>query len=229
MTTWFNEVPRTEREDGTYQYRLPPEVDPRKHFEDALIAAMFISGDFYMDTRVEAAFRSGLFATERDLSLRIDFPDVLDYQSMIFNQQYQDALATYMRNTQNNMEAIATRISTKLSNDILLAIQRGEDPEAIEEIIASAMASFEAQMTRETIIAINQGNGEGRMIGAVIAAGIVGATALVEHRSALLPTTRPHHAARHRKIYTVQQQRNWWATGANRINCYCSVRPILKK
>ncbi|AZU97880.1 hypothetical protein [Vibrio phage LP.1] len=47
------------------------------------------------------------------------------------------------------------------------------------------------------------------------------------HRSALSPTTRPPHAARHGNIYTVQQQKDWWATGANAINCLCSTLDVL--
>ena len=229
MMTWFRDAPTTRNDDRRYYYYLPPEEDQRARFEELLIGAMFITGNFFLADNIEGAFRSGVFATERDLALRNDIPSQIDYYSVLFSREYEETLARYTKIAEDNVRAIATRISTKMANDILLAMQRGEDPEAIEEMILAALASFEAQVTREVIIAINQGNGEGRMIAAAVVAGAVGATALVEHRSALLPTTRPHHAARHRKIYTVDQQRQWWATGANRINCYCSVKPILKK
>lgn len=51
-----------------------------------------------------------------------------------------------------------------------------------------------------------------------------GQSLAVFHISALLATTRPHHAERHGKTYTPEQQKRWWDTGANRINCHCSVR-----
>lgn len=47
------------------------------------------------------------------------------------------------------------------------------------------------------------------------------------HLSALSATTRASHAARHAHIYTTEQVRAWWATGANAINCKCSTTSVL--
>lgn len=47
------------------------------------------------------------------------------------------------------------------------------------------------------------------------------------HRSALSPTTRPHHKARHGNIYTVQQQKDWWSVNGNKISCLCSTLDVL--
>lgn len=47
------------------------------------------------------------------------------------------------------------------------------------------------------------------------------------HRSALAPTTRRLHAQRHGKVFTMQQQRDWWAVDGNSINCLCSTLDVL--
>lgn len=47
------------------------------------------------------------------------------------------------------------------------------------------------------------------------------------HRSALADTSRPLHMARHGTIHTNRQQRDWWATGSNSINCICSTLDVL--
>ena len=47
------------------------------------------------------------------------------------------------------------------------------------------------------------------------------------HRSALSPTTRKTHGARHSLIFTTRQQKDWWATGSNSINCLCSTLDVL--
>lgn len=47
------------------------------------------------------------------------------------------------------------------------------------------------------------------------------------HLSALSATTRATHAARHAKIYTTEQVREWWAQGAEAINCKCSTTSML--
>lgn len=47
------------------------------------------------------------------------------------------------------------------------------------------------------------------------------------HLSALSPTTRATHAARHGKLFTVNQCRDWWSQGANAIFCKCSTTSVM--
>lgn len=47
------------------------------------------------------------------------------------------------------------------------------------------------------------------------------------HISALSPTTRATHAARHAHLYTTEEQREWWSVNANSINCKCSTISVL--
>lgn len=47
------------------------------------------------------------------------------------------------------------------------------------------------------------------------------------HLSALSPTTRVTHAQRHGKLFTTDQQREWWSIDANAINCRCSTVSVM--
>ena len=47
------------------------------------------------------------------------------------------------------------------------------------------------------------------------------------HVSALVDSTRPNHAARHGKIYTLEDQRTWWSEGSNLISCLCSTVEVV--
>jgi SPP1 gp7 family putative phage head morphogenesis protein len=47
------------------------------------------------------------------------------------------------------------------------------------------------------------------------------------HFSALSPTTRISHSARHGKVYTAQEVAEWYSQDANSINCKCSQQPVL--
>lgn len=47
------------------------------------------------------------------------------------------------------------------------------------------------------------------------------------HVSALTDTTRTSHAERHGTIHTSIEQRKWWDSGSQRLNCYCSVIDVL--
>lgn len=45
--------------------------------------------------------------------------------------------------------------------------------------------------------------------------------------SALKPTTRSWHAARHGRTYTTEEVQAFYAINGNRYNCYCSQIPVL--
>lgn len=47
------------------------------------------------------------------------------------------------------------------------------------------------------------------------------------HISALSPTTRRTHAARHAHLYTNEEVREWYSRDANGINCKCSQQSVL--
>lgn len=47
------------------------------------------------------------------------------------------------------------------------------------------------------------------------------------HLSALSPTTRATHAARHGNLYTTDQVRDWYSRDGNSINCKCSQTFVL--
>lgn len=47
------------------------------------------------------------------------------------------------------------------------------------------------------------------------------------HLSALSPSTRPTHAARHAHLYTRDQVRDWYSVDGNAINCKCGQTEVL--
>jgi len=47
------------------------------------------------------------------------------------------------------------------------------------------------------------------------------------HISALSPTTRATHAARHGRLYTIEEVREWWSKDGNSVNCKCSTTSVM--
>ncbi|MCR3865547.1 phage head morphogenesis protein, partial [Pseudomonas aeruginosa] len=47
------------------------------------------------------------------------------------------------------------------------------------------------------------------------------------HMSALSPSTRATHAARHARLYTSDEVRDWYSRDGNSINCKCSQVEVL--
>jgi len=50
---------------------------------------------------------------------------------------------------------------------------------------------------------------------------------MLMHISALTPTTRRTHAARHGLTYTSDEQSTWWSEDGNSVNCQCSITSVL--
>lgn len=215
-----------------YRYTMPSATNTESAFKEVLTASLFINGGFFLDPNIEAAFRSGVFATERDLSRTPEIrnaPISFQYDSVFLAREYQEKLLAYQESAKSRIISISEETASSIASNALLMMANGDDPSNIEAMIIAALLAMQKKMERVIITTVNQSNSQGRMIAAIAVGSALGLEPLVEHRSALLPTTRATHAARHRKIYTVKQQNDWWATGANRINCYCSVRPVLKK
>jgi SPP1 gp7 family putative phage head morphogenesis protein len=106
-----------------------------------------------------------------------------------------------------------------------LAVGRGAREIARRLTAATGISSRKAETIARTEVpgALRAG----RLEEAQQATGDLGIQSREMHFSALSPTTRPSHRARHGKLYTVQQQREWWAVVPNMINCKCSTVTVL--
>ena len=93
----------------------------------------------------------------------------------------------------------------------------------IQERLDGSRSSAERTANTE----VNKAYNDARLNATEVAARQTGLRAGVLHLSALIPTTREGHAARHGNAYTVAQQRQWWDSGSNRIRCHCSTRSVL--
>lgn len=123
----------------------------------------------------------------------------------------------------------------KLGNDttdrVMLEINAGIDghqtPTEIAKNIEKRFDVSRSDAKRIAETEVNKAYNNARLDATDIAAKQTGLRSGVIHLSALVLTTRSEHAARHGNAYTVAQQRQWWDSGSNRINCKCSTRSVL--
>jgi hypothetical protein len=120
-------------------------------------------------------------------------------------------------------------LSSTTSQQVYDVINRGMDAglskTAINRQITERFQVSKSSSKRIVTTEVNKAYNNARMntIDAYIA---FGAPLAVQHISALIPTTRNHHASRHGLAFTPQAQLAWWETGRNRINCHCSTKAI---
>lgn len=125
------------------------------------------------------------------------------------------------------VKGLASATAADVMRTVERGIAAGSSPAQIAQAIGERFEVAEFKAKRIAVTEVNRANNDGHMAATQAAADSSGMDAAVVHISALLPTTRPHHAARHGNVYSVEDQNAWWDEGANRINCHCSVRSAL--
>ena len=130
----------------------------------------------------------------------------------------------------SNFEVIKTlsdRTADQVNQMINLGIQAGNTPTQISEMITQRFDVARSSADRIANTEVNKAYNDARLNAVDVAAEQTGLRAGVIHLSALLPTTRQTHGDRHGNAYTTAQQRQWWNSDANRINCHCSTTTVL--
>lgn len=151
----------------------------------------------------------------------------LDVGQVLQSLEYQTALNNvYVRNF-SNIKTLTDRTADQVVGVINRGMEAGLTPTEIGQQISDRFDVSRSSAQRTAVTEVNKAYTDARMDAGDVAAAQTGLRAAVLHISALLPTTRKHHADRHGNSYTTAQQRKWWSEGVNRINCHCSVRSVL--
>lgn len=151
----------------------------------------------------------------------------LEVGAVLRSPEYVQALdRIYVRNF-GDVKTLSDKAAAEAVGVINRGIAAKQPPSKITEDIAGRFDVTRSAAKRLVDTNVNQAYNDARLDASDIAAEQTGMRAGVLHLSALIPTTRGGHAARHGNAYTTAQQRQWWDEGANRINCKCSTRTVL--
>lgn len=253
----FRAIPRTRRQETVlpnaevvpvYDYQITAaelegvEREIRAAIDEELLETQFARtppGWWWWQDEVELPYRQGTaeeivefnaLLTAAVIALRARrgvATQRLEIGQVLQSSEYQDALNTvYVRNF-GDITTLSNRTADQVTGVINRGIDAGSTPTEIAGQIAERFDVSRSSAKRIADTEINKAYNDGRLDAAEIAAKQTGLRAGVLHISALLPTTRSEHAARHGNGYTVAQQRQWWDTGSNRIHCHCSTRSVL--
>ena len=195
--------------------------------------------DWYYRPHVETAFRSGALEENRDFNtlvvgavaagVLVDglSPQPVPPERLLFSQSYRSALGKTIGQNATTIKGLSQTTSQQVYRVINNGVTSGKSPADIAKEINKRFDVAKSNAKRIANTEVNKAYNDARIEAGKVMAQETGLRSGVLHISALLPTTRPHHAARHGLAFTPEQQQAWWAEGVNRINCYCSVRPVL--
>lgn len=147
--------------------------------------------------------------------------------SLLESAPYQNRIGLIRAREFELMKGLSSDVKQGLSQQLTAGMAQGIGPKQIAANIAAQTGIEERRAERIARTEINQALRTARMDETQDAASRLGVMVKVMHLSALSPTTRATHAARSGQLFTVQEERDWFAEGANAINCKCSTSEVL--
>lgn len=193
-------------------------------------------GWFWFDD-IEQAWRSGfaeetvefnrLIAKAQALGLVEVQLQPIEPEVILATRTYRDALSAVTVQNYGTIKSLGNTTADRVIQVINEGVRSGKPRSEIISDITDRFGVSKSSAKRIADTEINRAYNDARIDAATQIGRRSGLTPAVKHISALLPTTREHHAARHGKIYTPAEQIQWWNEGSNRINCHCSTRTVL--
>ncbi len=151
----------------------------------------------------------------------------LEIGQVLQSSEYLEALDKVFVRNFGTIKTLSDRTADQVIQQINQGISAGTTPTEIRESITKRFDVSRSNAKRIADTEVNRAYNDAKLNATEIAAKQTGLRAGVIHLSALLPTTREEHGDRHGDAFTVAQERLWWDSGTNRINCHCSTQSVL--
>lgn len=148
-------------------------------------------------------------------------------QQLLSSPAYQNQIASAYISTYSDWKGISDAARADLANVIADAVGRGINPRETASIVSKRL---DVSMSRAKAIAQTEQVGALRQAQrneVDWAKERLGLNTAILWISALKPTTRATHGARHGKTYTTDEVAEFYSKDGNSYNCYCANIPCL--
>ena len=244
----FSRIPRERRTVAPianttvydYDVQQPLDAEIRSIIDNALQTSTDQPPvDWWYSQEVELPYRQGTIEATQEFNQGLEAAIIaglllaspatrsIEPDSVIAGRVYRQRLRSVIIDNYNSIKGLSTETATQLINRINSGIRAGKTPTDIKADITGRFDVADSKAKRIVVTEVNTAYNNARMNVTKDLSQVTGVKTAVRHISALLPTTREWHAARHRKIYTVEDQRQWWDSDSNRINCHCVANPVF--
>jgi len=177
---------------------------------------------------VDAEYERGTHQAFTNLSVQSPiYEQQTTLQQLLSSAAYQNQVAAAYVSTYSDWLLESDRARGDLANVISDAIGRGINPKETARIISKrldvSMARAKNMAQTEQVGALRKAQWQETDW----ARERLGLNTAVLWLSALKPTTRSWHAARHGRTYTTEEAEAFYAENGNRYHCYCSQIPVI--
>ncbi|WP_017346123.1 phage minor head protein [Pantoea sp. A4] len=217
---------------GTYVYDMTA-----AQLADLLQQTQVILDDSLLEGGSNNHWALGYVAAEYERGTLAAFTN-LSVQSQAYEQQttlaqllstpaYQNQISAAYVSTYSDWKGISDAARANLANVISDSIGRGINPRETASIISRRL---DVSMSTAKNIAQTEQVGalrKAQWMETDWARDRLGLNTAVLWLSALKPTTRSWHAARHGHTYTTEEVETFYSERGNRYHCYCSQIPVI--
>ncbi|AZV93582.1 phage head morphogenesis protein [Bordetella sp. J329] len=147
--------------------------------------------------------------------------------NVIQSEPYRRRIALVRARVFEEMKGLSAGVKADMSRVLTDGVGRGLNPRDIAKNLTEQAGIEERRAHRIARTEVTTALRRARWDEADEAEEEYGLTTKELHLSALSPTTRATHAARHGNLYTREQVRDWWARDGNSANCKCSTTSVL--
>lgn len=217
-----------------YHYRIDPTsfktmLDRIGDYVDRLLLEGGFDNLWFLKGYVEPADSRGLSQERANIAAqsatyRASVPEV---GILLTTEPYKLRLAMLAARQFELMKGLTGTMKAELGRVLSDGLARGQNPRTVAKQIRERIGVSESRAERIARTEIPTALRKARMAESARASREYGLSFKQMHMSALSPTTRPSHAARHGRLYTIEEQQEWWEQGSNSINCKCSTITVL--
>jgi SPP1 gp7 family putative phage head morphogenesis protein len=218
----------------TYRFELDENVLGRINQEIAtLIDGILLEGGernlWFMDAYVSPAYQQGTGQSVTNLATQstqyaVSRPNL---ESVLLSEPYRKRIGLLRARVFEEMKGLSDAMRGDLGSTLTRGMVAGQNPRDIAKTIKDRIGVSQSRANTIARTEIPNAFRQARMDEADNARETLGIRTMELHLSALSPTTRPDHAARHGTLHTVQDQRQWWAVSGRSVNCKCSTISVL--
>lgn len=233
VTLWSPLV--TNAEAARYEYLVDSQYLANMFNEmDAVVDQQLTGPNWRSDTWVNVdyvipAYQQGTALAVASLSTRTMryYETRRELADVVLSEPYRARVALVRGRVFERMKALSAETKADLRMVLAESIQMGLGPADIAARLTQQLGIEATRALRIARTEINNALRTARLDEAEATAKALGMRVMMLHISALSPTTRVTHWARHGRLYTIEECREWWATSPNSINCKCSVTEVF--
>ncbi|EOZ4763741.1 TPA: phage minor head protein [Enterobacter hormaechei] len=147
--------------------------------------------------------------------------------AILISEPYQRRMALVNARMFEEMKGLSAEVKRDMARVLTDGIGRGLNPREVSRNLTEQTGIDKRRANRIARTEITTALRRAKWEEDQEAGELYGLKTKLLHISALSPTTRHTHAARHAHLYTNEEVRDWYAKDANSINCKCTQQSVL--